>query len=106
MERTYTQYLNELSGNRMDILEEIVRQKFRKFKKLYKILSKRSSDIAHISYRFSETDDSLDVDITVNPSVDVDEFIVSIHSENDDRYMISVESDSRVIYMSVVADEE
>ena len=106
MERTYTQYLNELSGNRMDILEEIVGQKFKKFKKMYKILSKRSSDIAHISYRFSESADSLDVDITVSQDVDVNEFIGSIHEENNGRYMIEAGSDSRVIYMSVILDED
>ena len=106
MERTYTQYLNELSGNRMDILEEIVGRKFKKFKKMYKILSKRSSDIAHISYRFSESADSLDVDITVCPSIDVQEFMDRIHEENDGRYVIEAGSDSRVIYMSVILDED
>lgn len=106
MEKTYTQYLNELSGNRMDVLEEIISKKFKKFKKMYKILSRRSSDIAHISYRFSESEDSLDVDITVNPDIDVDDFISSISTETEDNYILQAESESRMAYLSIILDEE
>lgn len=104
MKKTYTDYLNELSGNRMDILEDLISRNYKKFKKFYKIVSKHSHDIAHVSYRFSEEDsDSLDIDITVNPSVDVDKFIKRITEAADEKYIVRVEADTRVIFFSIIS---
>lgn len=104
MKRTYTDYLNELSGNRMDVLEELITKKYRKFRKFYKIVSKHSSDIAHVSYRFSQ-DSSLDIDITVNPGIDIDEFINDISVEADEKYLVNVGIDTRVIYFSIESND-
>ena len=102
MKKSYTDYLNELSGNRMDILEELISEKFLEFKGFYRIVSEHSSDIAHVSYRFHEDDtDSLDVDITVNPSVDVSEFIEIIKTDLNDNYRINMDHDGKVIYCSI-----
>lgn len=106
MEKSYTNYLNELSGNRMEILEEIITKKYKKFKKLYKILSNLSSDIAHISYRFSDDENSLSVDITVNQSIDVYDFVKQIYDENHDRYDIVTDHDGKVIYLSIQLQED
>lgn len=104
MKKTYTDYLNELSGNRMDILEKLISHDYKKFKKFYKIVSKLSHDIAHVSYRFSEDDsDSLDIDITVNPSVDVNKFIEEVEEAADDKYYITADAASKVIYFSIIS---
>lgn len=104
MKKTYTDYLNELSGNRMDILEKLISHDYKKFKKFYKIVSKLSHDIAHVSYRFSEDDsDSLDIDITVNPSVDVKRFIEEVEEAADDKYFIKADAASKVIYFSIIS---
>lgn len=101
MKRTYTDYLNGLSGNRMDILEELISsKKYKKFKKFYKIVSKRSSDIAYISYLFSESD-SLEVEITVKPDVIIDDFIDEISNGADDMYDVDISYQTKVIYMSI-----
>lgn len=100
MKQSYTDYLNELSGNRMDILEELITKKYKKFRKFYKIVSKYSSDIAHISYRFSE-EDSLDIDITVNSNVDIDKFLHHIDEETEGKYSLEICVDTRVLYMSI-----
>lgn len=100
MKQSYTDYLNELSGNRMDILEELISTKYKKFRKFYKIMSKCSKDIAHIAYRFSD-DDSLDIDITINPDVDIDKFVKKMNKEASEKYLIDISSETKVIYMSI-----
>lgn len=101
MKKTYTDYLNGLSGNRMDIFEELISsKKYKKFRKFYKIVSKRSSDIAYISYLFSESD-SLEVEITVNPDVKASEFIEDISKEIDDRYDVDISYQTKVVFISI-----
>jgi hypothetical protein len=100
VKKTYTEYLNELSGNRMDVLERLISTQYKKFKKFYKIVSGYSSDIAHISYRFS-TIDSLDVEITVNPDIDADLFAGTISSDADEKYDVDIYVDTKVVYISI-----
>ena len=101
MKQSYTDYLNELSGNRMDILEELISTKYKKFRKFYKIMSRYSKDIAHIAYRFSDND-SLDIDITINPDVNLDKFVKKINNEAGETYQIDISSETKVIYMSII----
>lgn len=103
MKKSYTDYLNELSGNRMDVLEELISEKFFEFKRFYQMISEHSSDIAHVSYRFQEerTDNSLNVDITINPDVDADEFINIVQECLLDDYNIYMDHDGQVIYCSI-----
>lgn len=103
MKQSYIDYFNELTGNRMDVLEKLITTKYKKFKKFYKIVSKHSDDIAHISYRFSE-DNSLDVDITVNPNCDINRFADSIQFDAETKYNIETYIDTRVVYVSLSTD--
>lgn len=100
MKKTYTDYLNGLSGNRMDILEELIGRKYKKFRKFYKLVSKRSSDISFVSYLFSESD-SLEIEITVNPNVDSSEFVKDISKNIDDKYDIEISYQTKVIFISI-----
>lgn len=97
MKRSYTEYLNELSGNRIEILEELISNKFIEFKKFYKCISKQSDNIAHISYRFS-SEDSLDLSITLDKGIDVNKFIDKISSKD---YDIDIVVDGRVLYCTI-----
>lgn len=104
MKKSYVCYLNELSGNRMDVLEEIITTKFHQFRKFYKSVANYSSDIAHISYRFSH-DDSLDIDITVDPEVNPKEFAAKICDDTDKKYFIGVKTDKHAVMMSITPRE-
>lgn len=101
MKQSYTSYLNVLSGTRLDVLENLVTNKYTKFRKFYKIVSKFSGDIAHMCYKFSEDSDSLDIDITVDPSIDPEDFIDEIKESCDDKYDISCLIDTKVVCMSI-----
>lgn len=101
MKQSYTDYLDELCGNRMDVLETLITSQYRKFKKFYKIMKKHSSEIAHMAYRIEPDSDSLSVDITVMQNIDPYVFMTEIESSSSDNYVISSDVDSKVIYFSI-----
>ena len=101
MKQSYTDYLDELCGNRMDILETLVTSKYRKFKKFYNIMKKHSPEIAHMAYRLEPDEDSLSVEITVVPKVDPYVFMTEVEASSSDKYDISSDVDRKVIYFTI-----
>jgi hypothetical protein len=52
-------------------------------------------------YKFSEDSDSLDIDITVDPSIDPEDFIEEIQEGCNDKYEISYLIDTKIVCMSI-----
>jgi hypothetical protein len=104
MKQSYTSYLNVLSGTRLNVLENLVTNKYTKFRKFYKIVSKFSGDIAHMCYKFSEDSDSLDIDITVDPSIDPEDFIDEIKVLGLNSTTATITVDSILNYISTSTD--
>nr|DAJ77551.1 MAG TPA: hypothetical protein [Caudoviricetes sp.] len=99
MRQRCTDYLNELSGDRFDILEDLIINKYRHFRKFYKFISCYTDDISHILYQFNSKE-SLDIVIEIKPDVDNNKFIDTIIDSNSD-YNIFVKACDEGIKMSI-----
>lgn len=99
MKQRCTDYLNKLSGDRFDILEELIINKYRHFRKFYKFIRYYSESISNLLYQFNNKE-SLDIVIEVDNDIDTKDFIDKIMKENKD-YDITVELCHEGIHISI-----
>ena len=66
MQKTLPGYINSLTGDNYDILEDIFLHKYRKFMMLYHIISEYAEMIECVGYVDNDDDDILDIKMVVN----------------------------------------
>lgn len=62
MKASLNSYISNLSGGELSILEEIILQKYKKFKKFYWLIKPYSDDISSMKYNFTDSN-VLDIEI-------------------------------------------
>ena len=62
MKASLSEYMKELSGNELSILEEVISKKYRKFINFFNLVSEYSEDIVSLKYNFT-TESILDVEL-------------------------------------------
>lgn len=70
MKESLTDYATELSGDSIEILEDIIENKFLKFKKFFDFVRPYTDDIKKLEYTFCEKD-LLSVEVTFKKKVKV-----------------------------------
>lgn len=72
MKKSLTDYAASLSGSNIEILEEIIEKKYRKFVKFFNLMKDYTDDISKIEYEFSD-ETTLSIKATFKKSVTLDE---------------------------------
>ena len=72
MKKSLTDYAASLSGSNIEILEEIIAKKYRKFVKFFNLMKDYTDDISKIEYEFSD-DATLSIKIEFSKSVKLDD---------------------------------
>lgn len=72
MKKSLTDYAASLSGSNIEILEEIIEKKYRKFVKFFNLMKDYTDSISKLEYEFSD-ETTLSVKITFTKSVKLDE---------------------------------
>lgn len=62
MKASLSEYMKELSGNELSILEEVISKKYRKFMNFFNLIREYSEDISSLKYNFTEKN-ILDIDL-------------------------------------------
>jgi hypothetical protein len=71
MKKSLTDYAAKLSGSNIELLEEIVGTKYRKFIRFYEILKDQTDSIKSMEYEFSDKTE-LSATVTFTKSVSLD----------------------------------
>ena len=65
MKASLTSYISNLSGGELSILEDIILEKYKKFKKFYWLIKPYSDHINNMKYNFTDSN-ILDIEIEFN----------------------------------------
>lgn len=72
MKKSLTEYASSLSGSNIDIFEEIIKKKYRKFIKFFQLMKDYNDSISKLEYEFSDAN-TLSVNVKFKKSVKMDE---------------------------------
>lgn len=72
MKESLTDYASELSGSDISVLEDIIENKYLKFKTFFELLRPHTHDIKKFDYEFGEKD-TLSVSVTFKKKVTLDD---------------------------------
>lgn len=72
MKESLTDYLTQVSGDDISILEDIISNKYLKFKKFFELLRPNTKNIKKFEYTFCEAD-VLNVNVTFKKKVSLDD---------------------------------
>ena len=106
MKKDMTDYINGMTENNLDTLEQIISLQYKKFMKFYKIVEPYSSSIEKVKYQF-ESPLSLDVFLILDSKKDAKELkreLESLMEKHDCNG--SVEVNKKDIFISIIMDEE
>lgn len=104
MNRTIPAYINTLSGDNFEILEELFLHKYRKFMIIYHMIDKYSDSISTLKYK-NRDKNILDIDMCLdedNVSVIMDD-ILSASQKYDEEIYIS--TDENIIHIKIIKNE-
>ena len=105
MKKTMTDYVNALSDQDFEILEDIFENKFLKFRMVYDIISGYSEYISNLKYKKTKKE-ILKIEVTINTKNidDIMSEIISYISENDiDNVLIC--NEGNVVKIEISKDE-
>ena len=108
MNRRMNEYINELCGTDMDILQDIVTTKYKQFKTFYRAVENVSDDIDNMSYGITN-DDVLSIKLYLADRVDVNEIASEIREvANGRKYKmrLKIKPNENVITVSVSKDKK
>ena len=64
MKASLSEYIKELSGNELFVLEEIISKKYRKFMSFFNLICEYSEDIEKMKYNFTDNN-ILDIELSM-----------------------------------------
>lgn len=103
MKKSMPDYINELSGDDFDILEEIFINKYQKFIQLYWMISQFNDNISHLKYNESDTKE-LNIEFKVS-DIKPDKVLKELELEFGDCDNISIWVDKKNIHISITDSE-
>jgi len=101
MKASLNTYISNLSDNKLDILKEIILNKYKKFIKFYWLIKPYSDDIINMKYNFSDQN-TLDTEVTFNKNIDTT-IIESDLNESD--YIVHCEIEKNKMKLTIIYDE-
>lgn len=104
MEESLTSYASELSGTDIDLLEEIIGKKYKKFIKFFAIFRDQSEYIKKMDYEFTD-DTDLTVHVTFTKSVSLDDKKEMIANMEEAGYKITSKIDGKKVKLKIVYEE-
>lgn len=108
MKRRMNEYINELCGTDMEILQDIVTTKYKQFRTFYRAVENVSDDIDRMSYGITN-DDVLSVKLYLADGADVNEIantIKDIVTGRKYKMRLKVKDNENVITISVSKDKK
>lgn len=72
MNKSLTDYAASLSGSNIEILEEIIKKKYRKFVKFFNLMADYTEFISKFEYEFSD-ESTLSINVTFTKAVKMDD---------------------------------
>lgn len=104
MKKSLTDYAASLSGSNIEILEEIIDKKYRKFVKFFNLMKDYTDDISKIEYEFSD-DTTLSVKIEFTKSVKLDDKKELISSWEQSGYQIDYTISGKKMKVEIIYPE-
>lgn len=103
MKKSMTEYMSTLSENNMDILENIIQHKYRKFIALYWMLRDYSDYL--VSLKYKETNhDSLKIEFRV-ANININDVVNGLLSSVDDSVQVDVKKGKNSITLDIQKEE-
>lgn len=101
MIRNIPSCIKELSGDNFDIFENIISKKYKKFMKFYRLVENVSDLVQSLHYNFT-SDENLDVGITFNKNVNIDEIRMELENRIDpSKYECDIAANKHTISISI-----
>lgn len=86
MKKRMNEYINDLCGTDMDVLQDIVTTKYKQFKAFYRAVESVSDDIDHVSYGITN-DDILSVKLYLIDNAIIEDIATDIkNAVNSNKY--------------------
>lgn len=104
MKKTYNDWLKNIVNDDFDILEDIIKSKYKKFKSIYRLISDESDNIHSMSYEFTDEDNMI-LCIRLTEDDYKQDFIDNINSKNAIYDMDTIE-DGNIIRMNIQLHED
>lgn len=104
MKKTYNDWLKNIVNDDFDILEDIIKSKYKKFKSIYRLISDESDNIYSMSYEFTDEDNMI-LCIRLTEDDYKQDFIDNINSKNA-IYDIDTIEDGNIIRMNTQLHED
>ena len=106
MDKKISDYVQALSDNDFDVLEEIFLKKYRKFLRCYYIISEYSDQITYIHYDKCDDDTKLRISFSVSgKSKTVDKIMSELAEEVDDSDDVLIYNQKKTITVEITKDE-
>lgn len=104
MKKSMTDYVSALSGSNMEVFEDIIANKYRKFVKFFKIMKDYSEYITKLNYEFSDKN-TLSIEITLTKGISLDDKKELLDDMRSKGYEISAKIKGRKIRMDITHSE-
>lgn len=101
MKKSLTDYATALSGSDFDVLEEIINDKFLKFRKFFKLLKPYTDDVKEIKYVVDDDKDVLRAEITFKKKVSLDDKKELISEWKEAGYGVDYKIDGKVVDLKI-----
>jgi hypothetical protein len=105
MKKSLTEYASAISGSDIDILEELVCKKYRKFIRAFRILEDKSDSIKSMKYEVTEDKSVLALNITFTKSISLNDKKDMINEMKDSGYVILAHITGKKMKLQIKYDE-
>ena len=104
MKKSLTEYASALSNSRMEVLEELICKKYRKFIRFFRLMKDYSEYITKLDYEFTDKD-TLSINVSFKKSIKLDEKIELIEEMEEQGYNISFKIKGKQMKLVIVHEE-
>ena len=104
MKKTMVEYISVLSENKMDLLEEIINHKYKKFTELYWMLKEYSNYISSLKYK-STKKEILKIEVKFS-GIDVEKILSDLNNSILEGSSALIWNKGKTIFMEITKKEE
>lgn len=105
MKASLSEYMKEISGNELSILEEIISKKYRKFMNFFSLVKDYSDEIVSIKYNFTENT-VLDLELSMKGKTKKELKKDMIQEMMDSGYKVESRCTAKKIKLIITYEEE
>src|SRR5574344_2114725 len=104
MKKTMVEYISVLSENKIDLLEEIIKHKYKKFTELYWMLKDYSNYISSLKYK-STKKEILKIEVKFS-GIDVEKILTDLNNSIPEGSSALIWNKGKTIIMEITKKEE